>query len=98
MRNRHHQLRAILTLVGTASIFAVTIGTLTAYALTGERGPRQAGQDKVLRGTGAVGDWTNDAPGVRHLVRLSDLPAPYATPSSGNNPRVAPWPENAPLK
>ncbi|HLJ57325.1 MAG TPA: PQQ-dependent sugar dehydrogenase [Chthonomonadaceae bacterium] len=51
-----------------------------------------------MRGAGAVGDWTNDAPGVRHLVRLSDLPAPYATANIGNNPHVVPRPEGVTLK
>jgi len=80
-------------------ILAASLAALTARATTaGEPGPRQPGQERVLRGTGSPGDWTKDAPGVRHLVKLSDLPAPYATPSSGNNPHVVPWPESAPLK
>ncbi len=42
--------------------------------------------DEALRtGAAAFGDWQTDAPGVRRLIRPSDLPAPYATKSSANN-------------
>jgi glucose/arabinose dehydrogenase len=43
------------------------------------------------------GDWRNAAPGVKHHITLADLPKPYATTSSGNNPRVAKQPTNAVL-
>ena len=33
-------------------------------------------------------DWRKDAPGVRHLVDINSLPAPYATPSASNAPSV----------
>ncbi len=36
----------------------------------------------------ATSDWTQDAPGVRHKITVDDLPAPYATGSALNNPRV----------
>ncbi len=42
----------------------------------------------VLAGREAFGDWRRDAPGVRHRVAAGDLPAPFATRSSGNPPRV----------
>lgn len=42
----------------------------------------------VLAGREAFGDWRRDAPGVRHRITTADLPAPYATRSSGNSPRV----------
>jgi glucose/arabinose dehydrogenase len=43
------------------------------------------------------GDWRNAAPGVKHHLTLADLPKPYATTSSGNNPRVIRQPTNAVL-
>jgi len=43
------------------------------------------------------GDWRNAAPGVKHHITLADLPKPYASTSSGNNPRVVRQPTNAVL-
>jgi glucose/arabinose dehydrogenase/cytochrome c2 len=42
-------------------------------------------------------DWYNAAPGVKHHFTLADLPAPYATTSAGNGPRVVHQPTNAVL-
>lgn len=42
---------------------------------------------KLLTGSSAlIGDWTSDAPGVRRLITVKDLPAPYATSSAQNSP------------
>lgn len=38
-------------------------------------------------------DYRSQAPGARHRITVADLPAPYATPSSGNSPRLVPRPE-----
>ena len=43
------------------------------------------------------GDWRNDAPGVRHSIALETLPAPYATGSAGNGPKVVDRPADAAL-
>jgi hypothetical protein len=43
------------------------------------------------------GDWRNDAPGVRHSIALDALPAPYATSSAGNGPKVVERPPGASL-
>ena len=43
------------------------------------------------------GDWRNDAPGVRHVIDLAKLPAPFATASSGNGPQVVSRPADAAL-
>jgi glucose/arabinose dehydrogenase len=45
----------------------------------------------------SAGDWQNDAPGARHRIRLEDLPAPYATESAGNSPKVVDRPAGASL-
>jgi len=42
-------------------------------------------------------DWQRQAPGVKHHFTVADLPAPFATKSSGNGPQVAPTPANAAL-
>ena len=49
----------------------------------------------VLTGQGALGDWTTDAPGVRRLITLRDLPDPYASPSVDNGPQLVKRPEGA---
>ncbi len=43
------------------------------------------------------GDWRNDAPGVRHAIRLAALPAPFATGSTGNAPGTVDRPPGNPL-
>ena len=99
MRNRPYQFKYPLIAVSAAAVLAATLVTMIATGITsGETAPRVLAQGKLLHGIGSVGDWTNDAPGVRHLVRLSDLPAPYATPNIGNNPHVVPRPTGSMLK
>ena len=41
-----------------------------------------------LSGEGPAGDWKSDAPGVKHLVTLKDLPPVFATESAKNGPQV----------
>lgn len=43
-----------------------------------------------LVGQDAFGDWTQDAPGVRRLIRAQDLPAPYETVSVSDGPAIVP--------
>jgi len=47
------------------------------------------------RAAPSPGDWTNDAPGVRHRVRLEDLPAPFVSESAQNGPGTEDRPEGA---
>jgi hypothetical protein len=49
----------------------------------------------VLKGRAAMGDWTTDAPGVRRLITLADLPKPFATRSVDRGPRLVRRPANA---
>src|SRR5258708_18264236 len=49
----------------------------------------------VLKGQAAQGDWTTDAPGVRRLITLADLPAAGATKSVDNGPQKAAQPKDA---
>jgi glucose/arabinose dehydrogenase len=43
----------------------------------------------------AMGDYTTDAPGVRRLITVEDLAAPFATSSSDNGPKLVPRPPGA---
>ena len=43
------------------------------------------------------GDWRHAAPGMQHRIDLAALPAPFATSSAGNGPRVVPKPDDAQL-
>jgi glucose/arabinose dehydrogenase len=52
-------------------------------------------QGKVLVGKDAFGSWLDDAPGVRRLIRASDMPKPYSTPSADNGPGMIPRPDGA---
>ncbi len=42
-----------------------------------------------------IGDWRQAAPGVKYHFTVADLPAPFATPFSGNGPRVVKPPTGA---
>ncbi|MEO8191104.1 MAG: PQQ-dependent sugar dehydrogenase [Acidobacteriota bacterium] len=50
---------------------------------------------EVLKGEGALGDWTSDAPGVRRKITVADLPRPYATKSVDSGSHVIDRPANA---
>jgi glucose/arabinose dehydrogenase len=52
----------------------------------------------VVRGAAAFGSWRDDAPGKRRHITADALPAPYASPSVGNNVRVVRAPADAKLK
>jgi glucose/arabinose dehydrogenase len=71
------------------------LSTLTAPAVssrTAEVAPAPASSPGA-----DAGDWHNDAPGVKHYVKLAALPAPYSTPSAGNGPQVVSQPADARL-
>ncbi|HST50407.1 MAG TPA: sorbosone dehydrogenase family protein [Pyrinomonadaceae bacterium] len=55
----------------------------------------QASPGSVLAGQGSAGDWTTDAPGVRHRITPADLPQPYATRSVDAGSRVVKRPEGS---
>lgn len=68
--------------------FAVCLAAASVMALVGA----QAGK------TALTDDWTQDAPGVRHKITMTDLPVPYATGSAQNSPRVVRRPPGAQLR
>jgi len=49
----------------------------------------------VLTGKAAFGDYTKDAPGVKRLIKATDLDPPNLTPSASNAPGGIPMPEGA---
>ena len=53
--------------------------------------------DPIRTGQSAMSDWSTDAPGVRRIITVADLPAPYATPSVDNGPRLVARPDGAML-
>jgi glucose/arabinose dehydrogenase len=55
----------------------------------------QGEQQQVLKGQGAFGDYTTDAPGVRRHITPADLPAPGATKSVDNGPKLVKRPQDA---
>lgn len=57
-----------------ATAFATLLLTLTVSAA------------ELRTGAAAMGDWTQDAPGVRRKITVADLPAPYASESARNRP------------
>jgi glucose/arabinose dehydrogenase len=54
-----------------------------------------AAEQEVRRGAAAFGDWSQDEPGVRRLIKLGDLPAPAVEESAENKPETITMPEGA---
>jgi glucose/arabinose dehydrogenase len=52
----------------------------------------------LLHGKAAFGSWHEDAPGKRRHITSDELPAPYASRSTGNGSRVVNRPRDAELK
>lgn len=63
-------------------------GIVAAIALATTAAELKTGKD-------AMGDWTDDAPGVRRKITIADLPEPYATESARNMPKRTARPEGA---
>jgi glucose/arabinose dehydrogenase len=60
--------------------------------------PATAISQDVRTGEAANGAWRTDAPGVWRRLTVADMPAPHATPSAGNPPRMIPGPHGAHLR
>jgi glucose/arabinose dehydrogenase/cytochrome c2 len=84
---------ATLKASGAPPATAADAGVAASTPLPG--GPPDAGTSGVLIGAAAFGDWQSDAPGIRRLIRVEDLPAPFATASAHNSPRVVSRPKDA---
>jgi glucose/arabinose dehydrogenase len=62
-----------------AIVFAAAIG-LAAFKLIAA-GPADDSAE-LRKGPDAMAGWAADAPGVRRVITVADLPAPYLTPSA----------------
>src|SRR5262245_61032299 len=60
--------------------------------------PTEAVETTLLTGKTAMGDWTNDAPGVRRKIAVTDLPPPSSNILAINRARVVDRPANAQLQ
>ena len=63
-------------------------GIVAALALATTAAELKTGKD-------AMGDWTDDEPGLRRKIMIADLPEPYATDSTRNMPRPVKRRDNA---
>jgi glucose/arabinose dehydrogenase len=83
----------------TALVLVIALGTILTVIVQKTRSRQQGttkGQTRVtLTGQGALGDWTTDAPGVRRLITVANLPKPYATRSVDNGPELVKRPPDA---
>ena len=89
--------KSLIAAIAIVGIFAAVIsihGLLGAAAFDASR-PQRSASDAVLRGRDAFGDATIDHPGLRRLITLADLPAPYATTSADNGARMVARPNDA---
>jgi len=69
----------------------------SAAALVGLAAPGLAGKfdsQNLLTGRAAFGDAASLKPGTFRKITAADLPEPFATDSSRNNPRIVPRPNN----
>jgi glucose/arabinose dehydrogenase len=88
---------------GTAMVISVANpadrGDLIAFLATLRPvAPRLGGGNTAAASRASdPGDWRNDAPGVRHRIRLEDLPPPYVTESAQNGPQTSDRPAGARL-
>jgi glucose/arabinose dehydrogenase len=72
----------------TLSIAAVSLAALLSTGVLAQSAP------EVLTGEAAFGNWQDDAPGVRRLIRPQDLPAPQVqAEATSNAPGNAPRPD-----
>lgn len=78
--------RAYLSGMGIAPWLAGLLATCFAAS---------AGAAELRTGAAAFGDWHGDAPGVMRRITQADMPAPYATPSDAEGPRVVARPAGA---
>lgn len=78
--------RRSLTFAGCGVVLATLAGAAAC------RGGQPGG---LLTGEAALGDWTNDAPGVRRKLTTAELPPPYQTKSADNKPMMVPRPAGA---
>src|SRR5215470_4004559 len=70
-----------------------TLVAASAFALVAAGAYAQ--DSTVLTGKDAFGDYTKDSPGVKRLIKATDLDAPGATKSASNAPGTVAMPDGA---
>ena len=84
--------------LGRQWLAAVAALAILLPALPPAVGAEEAAPAGAVRiGAAAFGDFSSDAPGVRRLIRPSDLPPPHATRSVSNGARLVRRPAEVPL-
>lgn len=70
---------------------AALVGALAVFGALEARDPvrGEANTEKAAASASVFGDWRNDRPGLRHRIRVEDLPPPYETRSASNQPQEA---------
>src|SRR5690349_6378834 len=76
------------------ALLVLALGWAFALSPTA-RAEDASSSDKVLTGKAAFGDWRDDAPGVKRLIRPGDLEAPFVTESASNGADKAKMPAGA---
>ena len=79
--------------VPQSAVLAETSQTASAQSTSTASAQKQP----LLTGKAALGDWSTDRPGVRRKITVNDLPAPFATESVDNGPKIVARPEGAAL-
>jgi glucose/arabinose dehydrogenase len=67
---------------------------IVGHALSSSTGPTHSPQPLPVT-PAPFSDWRTERPGVIHKITVADLPAPYASTSAQNQPRLVPRPEGA---
>jgi glucose/arabinose dehydrogenase len=76
-----------------AHFFTIVLSLAGALCCTAQ--PAETAGKTVLKGKEAMADWSTDAPGVRRMITLPDLPPPNATKSVDNGPKKVARPKDA---
>jgi glucose/arabinose dehydrogenase len=74
--------------------FALATLTLTAFLSSCLLADGTKSQPTIT-GPAAFADYSQESPGVRRKITVADLPAPYATQSVDNGPKLVPKPADA---
>jgi glucose/arabinose dehydrogenase len=76
-------------------VWASTVAAFAFLAAGFLAAQQSGGGNTVLTGPAAFGDWRQDRPGLRRLLRPEDLPAPSTPQSAANFSRTVPMPAEA---
>jgi glucose/arabinose dehydrogenase len=73
----------------------LAVATLTLSAIGSPSLWGQSQSQPTITGNAAFTDYSQESPGVRRKITVADLPAPYATQSVDNGPKLVPKPADA---